>query len=80
MSFTADATSRMAMIESRWQKPLPELILEMYWVYRNWDEVAGVLDVTRATLLAWRNRFGITDDDVKQYVRDRIASGVRRDD
>ena len=64
-------TTAMTLAEQQHEKPIKDLIVDLYDEYRNMEKVADKLDVTRATLLTWRIKVGLDELSLKRIIRDR---------
>ena len=64
-------TTNIEVIESERQKPIREVLLDLYELHRNWGTVAEILATSRQTLWHWRLRIGLSDVGVQLIIRQR---------
>ena len=69
-----DATNRMLLLEAKRKQPIRDIILQSYWVHRDWGGVCRDLSVCRNTLRAWRMRAGVNTAAVNSYVASRMQA------
>ena len=67
-----DATNRMLLLEAKRKQPIREIILQSYWVHRDWGGVCRDLSVCRSTLRSWRIREAVNAATVNTYVAGRM--------
>ena len=67
-----NTTNRILLLEARRRMPIREIILESYWVHRDWGGVSRDLSIGRTTLRDWRIRASIDEKTVKRYVASRM--------
>ena len=67
-----EATNRMLLLEAKRKQPIREIILQSYWVHRNWGDVCHDLSVCRTTLRDWRIKAGLDAKSVNAYVAKRM--------
>ena len=67
-----DATNRMLLLEAKRKQPIRDIILQSYWIHRDWGGVCRDLSVCRSTLRAWRMRAGVNAAAVNAYVAGRM--------
>lgn len=70
-------TSRMLLLEARRKMPIRDIILESYWVHRDWGGVCHDLSIGRTTLREWRIKTGVDQCTVKYYVASRMQDPLR---
>ena len=67
-----DTTNRMLLLEARRKLPIREIILQSYWIHRDWGGVCRDLSICRTTLRAWRMRAELNSAAVNTYVATRM--------
>ena len=72
MSKRKDTTNRMLLLEAKRKLPIRDIILQSYWIHRDWGGVCRDLSICRTTLRAWRMHAGLGSNTVNTYVATRM--------
>ncbi len=66
-------TPSMKAIEEIHERPLRDILIDLYDKHRNWERVASSLTQSRFAIFQWRIRVGLDEVAIEVIIRQRDA-------